>query len=43
VNVLLPDAKLGQQTLSFLERARVEACFDLGVQGMVEWARLKPD
>jgi hypothetical protein len=39
VDVLLPDAKLHEQTLSFLERAGVESSFDLGVERMIERAQ----
>jgi hypothetical protein len=40
--VLLPDAELSQQALGFLEGAGVEPGLDLGVQRMVERARLSP-
>jgi len=33
--VLVPDAKLSQQALGFLERAGVEPCLDLGMQRVV--------
>jgi hypothetical protein len=43
VDVLLPDAELGQQALGFFERAGIEASFDLGVERVVERARLSSE
>ena len=40
MDVLLPDAELREQALGFFERAGVEAGFDLGVERVVERARL---
>jgi hypothetical protein len=43
VHVLLPDAKLREQALGFLERAGVEPGLDLGVEWVVERARLSSE
>lgn len=40
VQMLLPDAELGQQALGLLERAGIELGFDLGVQRMMKRWRL---
>ncbi|HVY29264.1 MAG TPA: hypothetical protein VHB79_22045 [Polyangiaceae bacterium] len=43
MDVLLPDAELCQQALGFFEGAGVEAGLDLGVQRVVERARLSSE
>jgi hypothetical protein len=43
VHVLLPDAELREQALGFFERARVEAGLDLGVERVIERARLSSE
>jgi hypothetical protein len=43
VDVLLSDAELREQALRVLEGAGVEPRFNLGVEGVVERARLSPD
>jgi hypothetical protein len=43
VHVLLSDAELREQALGFLERAGVEPRLDLGVQRVVERARLSSE